>query len=231
MNQQNSRILVVDDEKPVLLLIQRILEQEGYRVITAENGEIALEYFTEQTPDLVLLDIKLPGMDGYAICQHIRDFSNVPIIMLTAMRSDDEIVKGLTMGADDYITKPFSGDILKARIKAALRRSQTTLPLPANGLFKSGNLEIDFIRSQVTINGKEVRLTPIEFHILQELVVNHGNVLTHSDLLSKIWGPEYQDDTQYLHVFIGSLRTKLGLGHQGSSAIENISGVGYRFQV
>ncbi len=224
-------ILAVDDDVQVLHLVRRTLETEGYRVITADSGEAAVAAFEQQLPDLVVLDIMMPGIDGYAVCQRIRSFSHVPIIMLTAMGSNEEMARGLDAGADDYVTKPFSVEVLLARVRAVLRRSQATFPTPSCDTFRSGSLEIDFARRRVTVAGKEIRLTPTEFHLLQELVLNVGKVLTHSYLLNKVWGPEYQDERQYLHVFVGSLRTKLRLKREGHGAIDNMAGVGYRFNV
>ncbi len=224
-------ILVVDDDVQVLRLIRRILEMNEYRVIIADSGESALVEFDQQPLDLVVLDITLPGIDGYTVCQHIRTFSYVPIIMLTAQRGDKEVVKGLNAGADDYVTKPFSAEVLLARIRAALRRSQATFPTPSCSTFSSSGLEIHFVTRRVIVDGKEIRITPTEFHLLQELVINAGKVLTHTHLLRHVWGQEYQDERQYLHVFVKRLRTKLGLKRQDHGTIESIAGVGYRFNV
>jgi len=224
-------ILAVDDDVQVLHLVRRTLETEGYRVITADSGEAAVAAFEQQLPDLVVLDIMMPGIDGYAVCQRIRSFSHVPIIMLTAMGSNEEMARGLDAGADDYVAKPFSVEVLLARVRAVLRRSQAIVPMPSCGTFKSGSLEIDFARREVTLAGKEIRLTPTEFQLLQELVLNAGKVLTHSYLLNKVWGPEYQNERQYLHVFVGCLRTKLKPEHRDHGAIESIARVGYRFKV
>ncbi|MDO8491825.1 MAG: response regulator transcription factor, partial [Dehalococcoidia bacterium] len=180
--------------------------------------------------DLVVLDIMLPGIDGYAVCQRMRSFSQVPIIMLTAMASDEEKARGLDAGADDYVTKPFSVGVLLATVRAVLRR-QATFPTPSCDAFRSGSLEIDFAGRRVTVAGKEIRLTPTEFNLLQEMVLKVGKVLTHSHLLYKVWGPEYQNERQYLHVFIGRLRTKLRLDREGHGAIESVAGVGYLFNV
>jgi two-component system, OmpR family, KDP operon response regulator KdpE len=198
-------------------------------VITADSGEAAVAAFEQQLPDLVVLDIMLPGIDGYAVCRRIRSSSYVPIIMLTGRGSDKEKVRGLDAGADDYIPKPFSIEELLARVRAVLRRSQATFPTPSCDTFKSSSLEIDFARRRVNHGRQEIRLTPTEFHLLQELVLNVGKVLTHSYLLNKVWGPEYQDERQYLHVFVGCLRTKIRLARQGNMAIESVAGVGYRF--
>ena len=223
--------MVIDDDVQVLRLVRRILEKNGYQVITADSGESALVAFDQQPLDLVVLDITLPGIDGYAVCQHIRTFSHVPVIMLTAQGNDKEVIKGLNAGADDYITKPFSAEVLLARVRAALRRSQATFPTPSCSTFRGSSLEIHFATRRVVAHGQEIRITPTEFCILQELAFNAGKVLTHSDLLRKIWGPGYRDERQYLHVYIKCLRTKLRLERQGTGSIESISSVGYRFNV
>ena len=223
-------ILAVDDDVQILDLLLNTLKKERYRVITANNGEAAVTAFEEHMPDLVLLDIMLPGIDGYAVCRHIRSSSQVPIIMLTGRGSDEEKVRGLNAGADDYVPKPFSVEELLARVRAVLRRSQATFPMPSCGPFKSGSLEIDFARRLVTVDGEEIRLTPTEFNLLQELVVNMEKVLTHSYLLKKVWGSEYESERHYLHVFVGCLRSKVRLKRQGHGAIESVPGVGYRFK-
>lgn len=224
-------ILAVDDDVQVLHLVRSILETGGYGVITADSGEAAVGAFEQQSPDLVVLDIMMPGIDGYVVCKRIRSLSHVPIIMLTAIGGDKEMVRGLDAGADDYVTKPFSVEELLARVRAVLRRSQASFPTPSCDTFNSASLEIDFARRLVTVAGKEIRLTSTEFHLLQELALNAGKVLTHNYLLSKVWGSEYKDERQYLHVFIGCLRNKVGLKSHGNSAIISLSGVGYQLTV
>jgi DNA-binding response OmpR family regulator len=221
--------LVIDDDPHVLTLTRRVLEGEKYRVITADSGEAAMSAFENQPVALALLDVVMPGIDGYTVCQRIRARSLVPIVMLTAMDSDEDKVKGLDAGADDFVTKPFSVDVLLARVRAVLRRSQIILPAPSCAVLKSGDLEIDFASRRVSVDGKEVRLTPTEFQLLHEFGLHRGKVLTHAHLLQRVWGQEYKDEKEYLHVFIRSLRKKLSLERQGQWAIENVSGVGYRF--
>jgi DNA-binding response OmpR family regulator len=224
-------ILVVDDNEQTLTLVRHVLEKEKYRVITVDSGEAAMTVLENEPVDLALLDVMMPGIDGYTVCRQIRARSLLPIIMLTALDKDEYKVRGLDAGADDFVTKPFSSDVLLARVRAVLRRSQVASPAPSCTIFKSGNLEIDFASRRVSVDDREVRLTPTEFHLLQELGLNRGKVLTHTQLLQKVWGPLYKDENEYLHVFIGCLRTKLGLERQGPGAIESISGVGYRFNV
>jgi len=224
-------ILVIDDNEQTLTLVRRVLETEKYRVITADSGEAAMAVLENQPVSLALLDVMMPGIDGYTVCKLIRARCLLPIIMLTALGSDEDKVRGLDAGADDFVTKPFSSDVLLARVRAVLRRSQVALPAPSCTVFKSGNLEIDFASRRVSVDNREVRLTPTEFHLLQELGLNKGKVLTHTHLLQRVWGPLYRDEKEYLHVFVRCLRTKLGLDRQGPGAIESISGVGYRFNV
>ncbi|MDD5700706.1 MAG: response regulator transcription factor [Dehalococcoidales bacterium] len=231
MSPKITRILVVDDDLEIIQLAKRMLGLAGYEVITAENGETALQKMEDEQLDLVLLDLMMPGLDGITVCRKIRTFSTIPIIMLTAKVSDEDKVKGLDAGADDYVTKPFSTQELLARVKAVLRRSQDTFLNTSYSRLVSGILEIDFTDRRITVAGKEVNLTPTEFNLLQELAQNNGKVLTHTWLLQRIWGSEYHDERRYLHVFINRLRNKLGLDNDGQQIIENISGVGYRFNI
>ncbi len=229
MCPKTIRILAVDDDEEILRLIRRILQIEGFQVQTLESGEAVVQELGKQPFDLVLLDLMLPHLDGISVCRLIRNFTTIPIIMLTAKTSDQDQVEGLAAGADDYITKPFSTQALIARVKAVLRRSQMTFPPPPANRLERGDLVIDFAERQVTVAGKEIKLTQTEFNLLQELTQHQGKVLTHSHLLNHVWGNEYQGELRYLHVFISRLRTKLGLQKSGTQVFENISGVGYRF--
>jgi len=231
MPQKKTRVLVVDDDVEILRLIRRVLEMEGFRVTMAESGEAAIKEMEGEQFDLLVLDLMLPGVDGISVCKQIRDFSTLPIIILTAKTSVEEKVKALEACADDYVTKPFSTQELIARVKAALRRSQMTFPVPSVSRVVSGNLEINFPVRRVTVAGDEIRLTPTEFNLLQELAMHNGKVLTHTHLLNRIWGNEYRDELRYLHVFINRLRNKLNLYDENQRIIESISGVGYRFNI
>ena len=221
--------LVVDDDVRILRMMQRILELEGYRVHTASNGETALSVFDEQNPDLVLLDIMMPNMDGYAICQNIREFSQVPIIMVTAKDNSQEKVEGLDTGADDYITKPFSANELTARIRAVLRRTKlwNERPEPA---FHSGNLVIDFAQHRVTRNGGEVTLTATEYRILSYLARNADRIVTPDQILEKVWNKEYFGETHLLQVNIARLRQKLKDNPRNPKYILTRPGIGYMMQ-
>jgi DNA-binding response OmpR family regulator len=226
-----TRVLVVDDDAEILRLIRRVLQIEGFHVITAESGEAAIQEMEREEFDLLVLDLMMSGIDGITVCRQIRNFSTMPIIILSAKTNVEEKVKALEAGADDYVTKPFSTQELLARVRAALRRSQMTLPTPSSSRLVSGNLEINFLDRRVTVAGEEIKLTPTEFNLLQELALHSGKVLTHTYLLNRIWGNEYRDELRYLHVFISRLRNKLRLDKDNQQMIETISGIGYRFNI
>lgn len=225
-----TRILVVDDELSIVKFLRANLESKGYGVLAAMNGTEALQTFEMELPDLVLLDITMPKMDGFEVCRRLREWSQVPIIMLSARGDENDKVKCLDLGADDYITKPFGASELIARVGAVLRRTKEGIAIPAQPLFDSGDLKINFVKRQVSIMGKEVKLTPTEYNLLQEFVLNAGKVLTHIHLLNKVWGPEYREETQYLHVFVRRLRTKLEHDPKNPRCILTVPGVGYQFK-
>ena len=172
----------------------------------------------------------MPEMDGYTVCTRVREISQVPIIIITARGQEDDKVKGFECGADDYLTKPFSVRELKARVKSVLRRSQFEDTAVTQPILRSGDLEIDFTKRSVTVAGNAVNLTPTEYNLLQELVLKRGKALTHSYLLQKVWGPEYLSETEYLHVFIGRLRSKLHLDSRDQKYVMTLPGVGYQFK-
>jgi DNA-binding response OmpR family regulator len=204
-----QRILIVDDNPSVVKYVRANLEDSSYATAVAINGNEALKAVELEQPDLVLLDIMMPEMDGFEVCRRLREWSIVPIIMLTARGDENDKVRCLEMGADDYISKPFGVNELMARITAVLRRTSIQRVTTIKPSFASGELEINFNARRVTVAGKEVKLTPIEYNLLQELTLNAGKVLTHTYLLQKIWGVEYLSENQYLHVYIGHLRNKL----------------------
>ena len=226
---KKTRILVVDDELSIIKFLRANLEASGYEVLAAMDGAEALQTFEIELPDLVVLDIMMPKMDGFEVCRRLREWSQVPIIMLSARGDVSDKVKCLDLGADDYITKPFGAGELIARVSAVLRRTESAAAVPTQPSFSSGDLEINFAQRKVTIAGKEVKLTPTEYSLLQEFVLNAGKVLTHTHLLSKVWGPEYRDEREYLHVFIPRLRAKLEADPTNPKYIVTISGVGYQF--
>ena len=226
MPLRKTCVLVVDDDIRMLRLMGRILELEGYRVLRSTNGQSALEMFEEEFIDLVLLDIMMPGMDGYEVCCRIREFSQIPIIMVTAKGNDEEKIEGLDAGADDYVPKPFSSKELVARVRAVLRRTKLweERPQPA---FQSGDLVVDFARHVVTVAGQELNLTAVEYKILSYLARNAGRVLTPDDTLSKVWGEEYCGETHILQVNMARLRQKLGDDARNPRYIVTKPGIGY----
>jgi DNA-binding response OmpR family regulator len=206
-------VLVVDDDDNILRMIQRILELEGYQVLKASSGETALKVFDDENPELILLDIMMPDMDGYTVCRNIREFSPVPIIMVTAKGNDEEKVKGLDAGADDYITKPFSSKELVARVRAVLRRATLWDEYPELTAhpndFIIDDLIIDFARHRVTVRDREVKLTATEYRLLSYLVRNAGRVVTLEQILQAVWGKEYVSEHHLLRVNITRLQQKL----------------------
>jgi two-component system KDP operon response regulator KdpE len=224
-----SRILVVEDDPAMLKFLRANLKARGYDITTAQDGAEALELVEMNLPDLLLLDINLPKIDGFEVCRQLRQWLHIPIIVVSARGDERDKVTCLDLGADDYITKPFGIDELLARIRAALRRSEKSAVIPALPLFTSGNFVFNFMESRVIVAGKEVSLTPTEYNTLLELVTNAGKVITHEMLLSKVWGPEYRDSREYLHVVINRLRKKIEPDPLHPACILTIPGVGYRF--
>lgn len=224
---QKDKILVVDDEPRVVRLVTEVLGAMDYDVVAAVNGESAMEQVALEQPDLILLDILLPdGMDGYEICRRIREFSDVPVIMLTARAQESDMLHGFDVGADDYLTKPFSAKELLARVKAVLRRSRRPEEATTS-LLICGALEIDLARRMVQSRGEQVKLTPTEFALLRELALNMNRVILHEDLLKAVWGPEYRDDIDYLRAYIRYLRIKLEVDPSEPEYIVTSPGVGY----
>lgn len=224
------KVLVVDDEPEIIEVVNLCfgLRWPEAEVISAKSAEEALDLIEARAPDLVLLDIVLPGMDGFTVCQEIRSFSDVPIVMLSARDAEVDKVRGLEMGADDYITKPFSHLELLARVRAVLRRYQNQLPAVGE-MFESGELRIDYASRTVSVNGSTVRLTPTEYSLLFHLTRNAGRVLPHHTLLAKVWGREYTDEIDYLKVYVRRLRQKLEGDPETIGQIVSERGVGYKF--
>ena len=223
------KILVVDDEKRMVRFIQLNLEQDGFQVVTAYNGEEALDQVRTQLPDLVLLDIMMPDIDGFQVLEKIREVSTVPVIMLTAKGEEDDRVRGLELGADDYITKPFSPRELVSRIKAVLRRTKSFQEDQEDVIDVDDRLTIDFSRREVWVEGEKVDLRPTEYRLLYHLVKNAGWVNTHEQLLTKVWGFEYQDEPHYVRLYVNYLRKKLEKDPSNPQYILTERGVGYRF--
>lgn len=218
-------VLAVDDEPGILRLIKLELQEEGFRVLTAETGEEALAAAEEHRPDIVLLDILLPDMSGLEVMRRLRAQSNTPILLVTARDTDAEKVRGLEMGADDYIVKPFSPEELAARTRAVLRR--IVAGQAAERSILADNVEIDLERRVVTRDGRPVDLTRTEWLLLQQLAANAGKVMLTAELLAKVWGPEYRDDVQYLRVWVSRLRRKLERDPSSPTIIETKQGIGY----
>ena len=226
---ENKLILAVDDEPKMIRFIRMNLELEGYRVSEATNGLEALEKTREELPDLVLLDVMMPDMNGFETLQHIREVSSVPVIMLTVQNDEEDIVRGLGLGADDYVTKPFSPRELSSRIKALLRRAEMPAPMEKTRLDIDDRLSIDFQRHEMWVQGEQIKLRPTEYRLLYHLVSNAGWLMSRETLLSKVWGPEYRDEIQYLRLYINYLRQKIEVDPAHPNYILTERGVGYRF--
>jgi DNA-binding response OmpR family regulator len=225
-----ARILLVDDEQAVQKLLTYPLRKEGYEVVEARDGQEALDRFGEERFDLVVLDIMLPKLDGIEVCRRLRTRSQVPIIMLTAKGDEVDKVAGLEMGADDYITKPFSVREFRSRVKAALRRGGMGPQAVANEPIRAGDLEIDFERRSVTLDSKPIQLTYVEFEILAALAASPGRVYTREMLLEHIWGDSTYRDPRTVDVHIRHLREKLEADAKHPEYLFTVRGVGYRFR-
>ncbi len=228
-----KKILVVDDDAALVRLFDQILTGKGYEMLKASNGQEALRLFFAHKPDLVLLDIVMPVMDGWQTCSRIRDLSDVPIIMLTGQqKNEDDVVRGLDYGADDYLLKPVGSKELLARVRAILRRAELPPPLDVEKrvTYSDDYLAVDIAERKVMVNGKRVKLTPIEFRLLALLVENAGRILTHQQLLEKVWGWEYADDLDYVRIYISHLRRKIEPESTKPRYILTEPGVGYYFQ-
>jgi two-component system KDP operon response regulator KdpE len=222
-------ILVVDDEPRMIRFIRMNLELEGYRVVEATNGLEALDRVREDLPDLVVMDVQMPEMDGFEALEHIRQVSTVPVIMLTVKADEEDKVRGLVLGADDYVTKPFSPRELSSRIKALLRRLEMPSP-PAKTVTRiDDRLAVDFSRHQVVVDGEPVKLRPTEYRLLYHLVSNAGWIMSHERLLAKVWGHEYRDESHLLRLYITYLRKKIEADPANPQYILTERGMGYRF--
>jgi two-component system, OmpR family, KDP operon response regulator KdpE len=226
-------VLVVDDEAPIVRLLRATLEADGYAVITADRGAAALDIVNAERPDLVVLDVMMPEMDGFETLRRIRSQSQltrVPVIMLTARTSDIDKLKGFQSGADDYVTKPFNPDELLARINAVLRRTSGDVSVTATQRLRYPGLEIDLEQRRILVKGEEVRLSRTEWALLTQLANNPGRIMMHGELLTRIWGPEFRDEVHYLRTWVSRLRAKLEPDGAESSFISTFPGVGYRLE-
>ncbi len=223
-------ILVVDDDPIVVQFITRVLELEGFRTVVASNGSEALDKMTEELPNLTILDVMMPRLDGFETLKRIRGVSSVPVIFCSAKGEDLDRVRGLDLGADDYITKPFNSLELVSRVRAVLRRTEPAFSTTIGKVVVDSELRIDFDRRRVVVRGQEVRLRPTEQRLLYLLVTNAGKLLTHESLLSCIWGPDYRDEEQYVRVYVTYLRQKIEKDPRNPEYILNERGLGYRFK-
>ena len=226
MPKKKALILVVDDDIRMLRMMKRMLELEDFEVLTANCGEAALKVFDKDNPALVLLDIMMPDMDGYDVCRRIREFSQVPIIMVTARGEDKEKVVGLNIGADDYVTKPFAASELAARVRAVLRRTGGQ-EKPQEAIFRYKDMVIDFTSRRVTVNDQELKLTSTEYKMLSYISQNAGRVVTPDQLLNNVWGEEYIGADHLLQVNIARLRKKIGDNAKSPEYIITRPGIGY----
>ena len=229
MSRDRRRILLVDDEPRLLDSVRMNLELEGFEVYEAHDGQEALERVRKLLPDLVVLDVMMPRMDGFETLTELRRFSTVPVIMLTVKADDSDVIYGLERGADDYVAKPFSQGVLLSRIRAVLRRAESGSAPASSEIVVDDNLKLDFDRHEVYVRGKLVQLRPTEFRLLYHLATNPGVVLTHETLLSRVWGPEYRDASHYVRLYINYLRQKIEDDPANPKYILTERGVGYKF--
>ena len=225
-------ILVVDDETRIARMIRMNLEHDGYEVIEANSGQQALDMVRSRMPNLVILDVMMPGLDGYDTLQILRKISQVPVIMLTAKSEEEDRIRGLELGADDYVTKPFSPRELMSRVKAVLRRTEGNASGSGGGddiIQVDDRLKLDFGKREVWVEGELVKLRPTEYRLLYHLVQNAGWVMTYDQLLTKVWGYEYRDETHYVRLYINYLRQKIEKDPSNPEYILTERGVGYRF--
>lgn len=230
-NRHNMyRVLVVDDEIRMIGFIRMNLELEGYQVIEAHNGLEALEAIRTKLPDIVLLDVMMPDLDGFETLRMLREFSTIPVIMLTAKGEENDKVYGLELGADDYITKPFGPRELSSRIKAVLRRAEMPSSAPSQAILKiDDRLQVDFNRREVIVAGKHIKLRPTEYRLLYHLIENAGWTIPHDQILAKVWGYEYRDEAHYVRLYVNYLREKIEEDPANPKYILTERGVGYRF--
>lgn len=228
----DNKVLIVDDDVYVNDVLKITFEQEGAIVSTAANGREGLQTFFVERPDLVILDVMMPGIDGWEVCRQIRLLSDTPVIMLTTLRHDDEVIKGLEYGADDFVTKPCSGKVLLARARATLRRTKVVTKVTQELTdYKDNYLSVDIESRQVMVAGEPIKLTATEFRMLAYLLENAGRVLTYNQILDAVWGWEYRDSIDYVHVYASHLRRKLEENPRKPEYLLTEHGVGYRFTV
>ena len=227
---RRPRILVVDDDPAIIKFVRANLKADDYETLAALDGAEAIEVVEREMPDLVILDIMLPRIDGFEVLSRLREWCQIPIIVLSARGDAEDKVKCLDLGADDYLSKPFDLEELLARIRAVFRRTKAAGMVPPQPSLSFGELEVNFAQRSVTVAGRETKLTPTEYSLLKELVLNKGKVLTHLQLLGRVWGPEYRDEKDYLHTFIRRIRAKIEPEPAAPRHIISVPGVGYQFK-
>lgn len=225
-----KKILLIDDDVDFLKLTSLIFKESGAQAITARDGLEGMGKLFTQHPDLIILDVMMPGIDGFQVCQRIRQYSNTPLIMLTALDHDDHMLKGLEAGADDFLSKPINREILLARAKAVLRRSEQSNGYQDVLNYDDGLLKIDLEKHRVMVRDIQVKLTPVEFRLLAYLASNAGRVLPFEQILDNVWGSEYKGNDDYVHVYVSHLRSKIEKDSKKPRYIQSIHGVGYIFE-
>jgi len=224
-----TRALVIDDEPQIRRALRAGLEQHGYQVALASTGEEALDQAAQHPPDVVILDLAMPGMDGFRVCRQLREWSTVPVLVLSVREGEEDKIRALDLGADDYLTKPFGFGELLARLRALLRRRRGAEEPEPSG-FSADGLHVDFALRKVFVDGRELHLTPIEYDLLRALALNAERVMTHRQLLTRVWGPEYAEDTHTLRVHIANLRNKVEPDPARPRFIRTEPRIGYRFR-
>ena len=230
MKENQTTILLIEDEQQMRRFLRVTLQSEKYKVLEAETATDGLSQAATRSPDIVLLDLGLPDMDGLAVIEKLREWSVVPVIIISAREQEGDKIKALDRGADDYLTKPFGSGELLARIRVALRHSVPKSPEQRDAVFVAEELRIDFLKRQVYCGSQEIHLTPIEYRLLTVLVRNVGRVMTHRQILKEVWGPPYVEQTHYLRVFMNQLRKKIEADSTRPRFLLNEPGIGYRFK-
>jgi two-component system KDP operon response regulator KdpE len=231
MSQDKNLILLIEDEPQMQRLLRIILQGHGFSIVEAQTGQEGLMQAATRAPDVILLDLGLPDIDGLEVTRRVREWSDVPIIVISAREQEQDKIKALDAGADDYLTKPFAAGELLARIRVAMRHKAMLQSGEKESIFILDALRVDLVRRQVFLNEKEVHLTPIEYKLLTVLIKNAGKVVTHSQLLKEVWGPSYLRETQYLRVYMTQLRHKLEADPARPRFLMNDPGIGYRLKI
>ncbi len=231
MSKATATVLIIEDERQIRRFVHAALETAGYRVLEADTGKQGLSEIAAHKPDMVILDLGLPDMDGIEVVRQLREWASVPIVVLSARLDEHNKVTALDLGADDYLTKPFSTGELLARLRVALRHKTAVGDEDSVGIFRVGELSVDRVHRRVTMDNKEIHLTPIEYRLLAVLVKNAGKVLTHQVLLKEVWGPGHQERAHYLHIYMGHLRHKLEREPARPRYLLTEIGVGYRLAI